>query len=160
MARDAISRQYDVEKNSMTLTCEGSGRYRPGLITFYAKKGKSLDIDKIRESITATRLSGGTNMGVDYFEITAIGDIVRSDKETLLKVLGGTQQFILGEDPSARGALQKLREAVERGENVANVTGRLSGWTGTFPKVLRALAATSNEGRSQLLVTGFAVSKK
>ena len=144
----------------MTLTCEGTGRYRPGWITFYAKKGRSVDIEKIRESITATRLSGGTNMGVDYFEITAIGEIVRGDKETLLKVSGGTQQFILGEDPSARGTLQKLREAVERGENVANVTGRLPGWSGRFPQVLRALAATSNEGRSQLLVTAFAVSKK
>ena len=45
MARDAISRQYDVDKNRMTLTCETEkGDYRPGIITFFPKSGKSLDL--------------------------------------------------------------------------------------------------------------------
>src|SRR6516162_6304189 len=101
MARDAISRQYDVEKNSMTLTCEGSGRYRPGVITFYAKKGKPFDIDKIRESITATRLSGGTRMGVDSFEVTAMGEFkLQGNQGVLLRVPGIEQTFSLGEDKS------------------------------------------------------------
>jgi hypothetical protein len=160
MARDAISRQYDVEKNSMTLTCEGKGSYRPGLITFYAKKGKSVDLDKIRESLTATRLGDGTNMRVDYLEITAIGEVQRGDRDTVLKVSGATLQLVLGEDPGAKGALQKLREALERGDKVANVTGRVPGWNGVFPKVLRALAGTSKEGPMQLMVTGFEISKK
>ena len=38
MARDAIARQYDVEKNKVILTCEeGGGSYRPGTIVFHAK---------------------------------------------------------------------------------------------------------------------------
>ena len=82
MARDAIARQYDVKKNSIILTCEeGKGSYRPGLITFEPKKDRSLDLDKILESLTATRLSGGTSMGVDYFEITILGAVEIRDKE-------------------------------------------------------------------------------
>ena len=161
MARDAISRQYDVEKNSMTLTCEeGKGSYRPGIITFHAKKGKSLDIDKIRESITATRLSGGTGMKVDFLEITAVGTIMLGESESVLKVAGTDQQFALGEDPGAKGTLQKLREAAKRGEKIESVTGRLPGWNGVFPKVLQGLANMPPESRNQLLVTGFEISKK
>jgi hypothetical protein len=161
MARDAISRQYDVEKNSMTLSCEGDkGSYRPGVITFFAKKGKSLDLDKIRESITATRLSGGTSMSVVYLEITALGDVVLGPKDNVLNVAGTGQQFVLGEDPSAKGILEKLGEATRRGDKIASVTGRVPGWSGVFPKVLRALAASSSQGRPQLLVTGFEVAKK
>ena len=159
MARDAISRQYDVEKNSMIYTCEGEkGSYRPGVITFFPKKGKTLDIDKIRESINATRLSGGTGMKVDYFEITALGDVTFGPGEPMLKVSGTEQQFILGEDPTAKGSLQKLRDAVQRGDKIASVSGRLPGWNGVFPAVLRALAKDQSPPR--LLLTGFEVSKK
>ena len=78
MARDAIARQYDVDKNSVTLepgpvTEKGKG-YHPGTISFRAKEGKSIDLEKLRQSIAATRLSGGTNMRMDYLEITATGD--------------------------------------------------------------------------------------
>ena len=159
MARDAISRQYDVQKNSMIYTCEGEkGSYRPGVITFYAKKGKSLDLDKLRESITATRLSGGTSMKVDYLELTVIGDVQLGDKESVLRVSGTEQQFVLDEDASAKGSLQKLHDAVKRGDKIANVTGRVAGWNGAFPAVLRALAKTADQ-RPQLLVTGFEVKK-
>src|SRR5437016_2454469 len=113
MARDAIARQYDVEKNTMTLTCEGSGGYRPGVITFYAKKGRSIDIEKIRESITATRLSGGTSMKVDSFEVTAMGEITLGAPDVTIRVPGIDQVFTLGEDASAKGSLQKLRDAVQ-----------------------------------------------
>src|SRR5437016_5436370 len=113
MARDAIARQYDVDKNSVTLTCEpGQGGYRPGTITFHAKKGKSIDLDKIRESITATRLSGGTNMGMEYLEITATGVVEANGKELVFKVSGTDQQFVLAEPPSAKGTLERLREAL------------------------------------------------
>src|SRR5712691_10697440 len=98
MARDAIARQYDVDKNLVTLTCEpGKGGYRPGLITFYPKKGKSLDLDKMRESITATRLSGKTSMGVVYLEITATGELSDDKQGPVLKVAGTGQQFVLGD---------------------------------------------------------------
>ena len=160
MARDAIARQYDVEKNSMTMTCEGVGGYRPGVITFFAKKGKTFDIDNIRESITETRLSGGTNMRVDFFEITAMGDIKLTDKDAILKVPGIAPQFTLAEDANAKGSLQKLRDAIQRGDKIVSVTGKLPGWNGTFPKVMRALAQTPEESRYQLLITSFEIAKK
>src|SRR5262245_41102428 len=105
MARDAIARQYDVDKNLVTLTCApGREGYRPGVITFYPSEGRSLDLDKMRESITATRLSGGTNMKVDSLDITARGGIVRVGKELLLRVGGTGQDFVLQETDIAKDA--------------------------------------------------------
>jgi hypothetical protein len=141
MARDAITRQYDVDKNRVTLTCaEGKESYRPGLITFPAKQGKSIDLAKIHESLTATRLSGGTAMSVEHLEITALGAVVAREKELLLTVSGSGQQFTLVEAPTAKGMAEKLREAVARGDKVIGITGRVQGWTGRFPDVLRKLA--------------------
>src|SRR5438045_1322208 len=126
MARDAISRQYDVQKNSITLTCEGDkGAYRPGVITFFAKNGRSIDLDKI---------------GV-------------------LTVAGTGQKFDLGESASAKDALPKLRAALARGDKIVSVTGRVQGWSGVFPAVMRGLAKAEGT-RSQLQVTGFEIAKK
>jgi hypothetical protein len=141
MARDAIARQYDVDKNTMILVCEkGKGGYLPGTISFEAKKGKSIDITKIRESITATRLSGGTNMGVTYLEITATGTAEARDKELSFKVAGTGQQFNLVDHANAKGVADKLREALARGDKVTSIIGRVQGWSGRFPDVLRAQA--------------------
>ena len=159
MAHDAITRQYDVEKNLVTLTCEeGKGGYRPGLITFHAKKGKSIDLQKIRDSITATRLSGGTGMSVDYLEITVLGAVEIRDKETLLSVSGSALQFSLADAPSAKGKLQKLRDALAQGEKVTSVVGRVEGWTGVFPVVLKGLA--NAPAVQTLQVIDFEIGKK
>ena len=156
MAADAIARQYDVNKNSVILFCEpGKGSYRPGTITFFAKKGASIDLYKIRESITATRLSGGTNMSVDYLEITATGQIQAGEKEVLLKGKDGPV-FVLLDGPKAKDIVQKLRTA---GDKVTSVTGQVQGWNGRFPLMLQALAKTSGQERLQLLVTGFETAK-
>jgi len=156
VAADAIARQYDVNKNSVKLYCEpGKGSYRPGTITFLAKKGASVDLDKIRESITATRLSGGTNMSVDYLEITATGQIQAGEKEVLLKGKDGPV-FVLLDGPKAKDIVQKLRAA---GDKVTSVTGQVQGWNGRFPVMLQALAKTSGQERLRLLVTGFETAK-
>jgi hypothetical protein len=161
MARDAIARQYDVEKNKVVLTCEeGKGGYRPGTIRFDAKKGKSIDLDKVRESITATRLSGGTNMGMDYLEITVTGNVETRDKDLVFKVSGTGEQFVLRENPSAKGPFERLREAVARGDKVTSVVGRVPGWSGRFPVVLAALAKMTPEERAVLLVVDFETPKK
>jgi hypothetical protein len=158
VAADAIARQYDVDKNSVNLFCEpGKGSYRPGTITFVAKKGASIDLDKIRESITATRLSGGTNMSVDYLEITATGGISLGDEEVVLKGSKSGPVFVLKDDPKAKGIVKKLRQA---GDKVASVTGLVQGWNGRFPVMLQALAKTSGQDRFQLFVTGFETAKK
>jgi hypothetical protein len=162
MARDAIARQYDVDANSTKLTrpVGQTGDYQFGIIEFAAKKGKSLDLDKIDESITATRLSGGTGMSMDYLEITAKGEVIERDKELVLKVSATGQELVLGEEPSAKGALQRLREAVARGDKVSTVTGRVPGWSGRFPVALAAWAKASDAEKRKLAVVDFEVEKK
>jgi hypothetical protein len=167
MARDAIARQYDVDKNRVTLTCEtGKGGYRPGTITFFPKPGKSLDLRKMVESITATRLSGGTNMSMDYLEITATGEAVLEAKTVLLKVSGTTQRFVLKEAPEFKNKggtatpLLRLEMAVASGAKVVTVTGRVEGWSGRFPVVLSAQARRPTDAPAVLFVTGFETSKK
>jgi hypothetical protein len=162
MARDAIARQYDVDADSIKLNrFEGEmGDYQRGTIEFFAKKGKSIDLDKLDESIAATRLSGGTNMSVDYLEITARGEVTERDKELVLKVSGTGQELVLGEAPTAKGGLQRLREAVARGEKVSTVTGRVPGWNGRFPVALAAWAKAPDAEKRKLAVVDFGVEKK
>ena len=142
--RDTIARQSDVEKSSVKMEIEpGNHKYRIGIISFAAKKGKSVDLEKIHEAIKATRLGGKTRSEVKYLEITAEGEITSTDRETQLNVNGTNLQFVLSDDRSAKpkkGAqtpLERLREALSKGEKVVSVTGRVQGWTGLWPEVLR-----------------------
>jgi hypothetical protein len=162
MACDAIARQYDVDADLTKLNWPRGqkGGYQLGNIEFAAKKGKSIDLDRIHESIAATRLSGGTNMRMDYLEITARGEVVEQDKKLILKVSGTKQELVLSEEPAAKGALDRLREAVARGDKTFTVTGRVPGWSGRFPDVLKAWTAASEADRRRLTVAEFAVDKK
>jgi hypothetical protein len=162
MASDAIARQYDVDADLMKLTIPKGqkGDYQLGTIEFTAKKGKSIDLDKMAESIAATRLSGGTGMSMDFLEITARGQVIERDKELVLKVSGTGQELVLGEEPDAKGGLQRLREAVARGDKVSTVTGRVPGWTGGFPRVLAAWAKAPDAQKRKLAVVDFEVEKK
>ncbi len=160
MARDAIARQYDVDKNGVILICEtDSGEYRPGTILFQARKGRSIDLNAMRESLAATRLSGGTNMRVDRLEITARGEVIANGQTVLLKASGTNQELVLGEEPEAKDVFQKLREAHARGAKITSVTGHVQGWNGRFPDVLRALAAAGQKP-PLVLVTDFEVGKR
>jgi hypothetical protein len=156
MARDAIARLYDVEKNLVKLE-PGPVKesYQAGTIAFQAKKGKSVDLNKFRESIAATRLSGGTRMGMDYLEITARGEVVVSGKEVLLKVAGTGEEFVLTEE-AGKKALERLRAAGKAGGQVT-VTGHVQGWNGRFPDVLKAQAQKAkSKARPVLLVKDLA----
>ena len=163
MARDAIARQSDVDADSVKLYCDESveGKYKPGTISFQAKEGKSINLGKIQESIAATRLSGHTNMRVDYLEITAQGKVVLRDLEPVLKVSGTELEFELAADD--RDLEKRLLEVAGRGEEVITVTGRLDGWNGRFPVVLRTLAkryGTDGKKPILLVVTGFETAEK
>jgi hypothetical protein len=139
VARDATARQYDVDADAVKLDI------KTGLITFRAKKGRLVDLDKLHESIWATRLSGDTGMSLNWIDVTAVGQVVVDKKQTLLKVTGSEQSFVLKEGPGAKAGpggkapFQRLREALDRGEKVVSVTGRLEGWHGHFPPFLKAL---------------------
>ncbi|MCI0456589.1 MAG: hypothetical protein L0Z62_06370 [Gemmataceae bacterium] len=169
--RDTIARQSDVDAKSIKYEIEpGTGRYRNGTIAFSAKEGQSIDLQKLQDSLRATRLGKGTRSGVNFFQITVEGEVVVGEKETLLKVSGTQQQFTLGDDPQAKPkdgtkpAYQRLRAALANGEKIAHVTGRVQGWSGPWPKVLKALAAEPGNAPAQkpalLMVTDFQTVKK
>jgi hypothetical protein len=119
-----------------------------GRVEFRAQEGKSLDLEKIYECLKETRMSGKppgrvTAAQCRYLEITALGEVTAGEKELLLKVNGTGQQFRLGADPAVKveagekSPLQRLQDALKRGEKVTGVTGRVHGWTGHFPAVLK-----------------------
>jgi len=152
VARDAIARLYDVEKNRVALEID------KGTITFSAKRGNSIELNKIHESIKATRLSGNTGMRVNALEITAVGKVVVVEAQgekppTLrLKVNGTLQEFVLGEGANNK-LLQQLREAV--GASDFTVTGRVDGWNSHFPPFLNSPPPPGNGDPPLLIVTEF-----
>jgi hypothetical protein len=162
MASDAIARQYDVDADAMKLLrpLGQMGDYQLGTITFFAKKGHSIDLDKMCESITATRLSGGTHMRVDSLEISAKGEVFERDKDLVLKISGTDHEFLLKEDPAATDYLKRLRDAVSKRNQEFTVTGRVPGWYGRFPEILAAWTEAPASKKRQLEVMGFEVDKK
>lgn len=154
MARDAITRLYDVEKNRVELDID------KGTITFYAKKGNTIDLNKIHESIRATRLSGNTGMRVNALEIIAVGKVVSIEDNgekppaLRLKVNGTNQEFVLGEDGNGR-LLQRLREALNKSE--VTVTGRVDGWNSHFPPFLNSPPPPGNGQPPLLKVTDLKI---
>ncbi len=161
MAREATARLYDVDQDSVLLkNLSKSGKYDSGTIAFRAKPGKRIDLDKLHESVWATRLSGGTNSGLVSLEVTAVGEVIAKEQETILKVDGSDTEmihFVLAKNPSSEHsrAFDDMRGALDRGERVASVTGRIDGWSGLWPKVLRELPAKPR----RILVTEFETAK-
>lgn len=151
-----------MDKDSVKLSCEtDAGKYRPGKITFQAKEGKSINLGKIQEAITATRLSGDTNMRVEYLRITVRGNLTLRDKEPVLLVSGATQEFELAADD--RQLEKRLLEAAGRTAAGVTVVGRVDGWNGRFPVVLRTLAkryGTDGETPILLVITSLETGKK
>ena len=133
MARDATARLYDVDASLMTLD------KKAGVITFQAKKGRLVDLDQLHESIWATRLGDRTGMELKRLEVTAVGEVVFTDREVLLKVRGSDQHFVLGDDSAGGPVMGRLRDAVKNGEKEFRVTGRVEGWTGNFTKLTSKL---------------------
>jgi hypothetical protein len=139
VARDATARLYDVDADAVELDI------KTGRITFRARKGRLVDLDKLHESIWATRLSGGTGMALNWIDVTATGDLARDQGKLLLRVPGTGQHFVLRDAPKPRAGpdgktpLERLRQALDRGERAVSVTGRLEGWSGHFPAFLKAL---------------------
>ena len=136
MARDATARLYDVDAETIAFKrFNKTGKYDVGTVTFRAKSGKLIDLDKLHESVWATRLSGGTSSGLVSLEVTVAGTIVVGEKETTLKVAGAEPEFVLAQNPEAdfKNAFDELKAALARGEKVTSVSGRLDGWSGRWP---------------------------
>jgi hypothetical protein len=154
VACDATARLYDVDEDSVVFKkLQRTEKYDQGTITFRARKGRLIDLDKLHESIWATRLSGGTRSGLVTLEVTAIGHVVASKDKTVLRVAGSEAEFLLGRNPDAKhtavfGPLKKMPR-----ENVVKLTGRIDNYTGRWPKVL----ASMPENPRRILVASFEV---
>jgi len=131
VARDATARQYDVDADSVKLNMD------KGEVTFRAKKGKLVDLDKLHESIWATRLGVGTGMSMNWLDVTAVGELVAEKDRVVLKVKGSDQLFVLKQDD--KKVFARLRDAAEGKQKSASVSGRLEEWTGHFPPFLKTL---------------------
>ena len=158
MAREATARLYDVDADTISFKrFNKTGKYDTGTVTFRAKTGKLIDLDKLHESVWATRLSGGTSSGLVSLEVTVSGTMVVGEKEMTLKVADAEPEFVLAQNPEAdfKDAFNDLRAALARGDNITSVSGRLDGWTGRWPEMLKKLPAKPR----RILVTRFDVAK-
>jgi hypothetical protein len=132
-------------------------RYDSATVTFRAKQGKLIDLQKMHESIWATRLSGGTRSGVICLEVTVEGTVSQSGDKTFLQIDGTDQRFVLVSDVRAKpegakaGAFKAVIQAVDDGQMNVSITGFVDGWVGRWPGVLARPAAK----QPQLMVTGF-----
>ena len=135
MARDATARQYDVDADAVKLDV------KTGLITFQAKKGRLVDLDKLHESIWATRLGVGTGMALNWIDVTAVGEVVVEKERIVLKVKGSWQLFVLkaGDKADDKKVFGKLRDEAKAGKKSTSVFGRVEGWKGHFPPFLKTL---------------------
>ena len=137
MARDATARQYDVDADAVRLDL------KKGEVTFRAKKGRLVSLDKLHESIWATRLSGNTGMAINWIDVTAVGTVIVEKDRIVLKVTGMDDVFVLQEDSRTaavgKSPLSRLRAAAQGGQTQMSVTGRVDGWKGHFPPFLKTL---------------------
>lgn len=158
MARDATARLYDVDEDTIAFkSLTKTGKYDTGTVTFRAKTGKRIDLNELHESVWATRLSKGTSSGLVSLEVTVAGAIVVGDKETTLKVTDAEPEFVLAQNPEAdfKNVFDELKTALARGEKITSVSGRLDGWSGKWPEMLKKLPPKPR----RILVTRFEVSK-
>ncbi len=161
MARDATARLYDVDANSVVLDRKDREGRKEAPITFRAKKGRTVDLDKLHESIWATRLGDGTGMQLYRLEVTAVGELAVVDKKLFLKVPGTDKQFVLADHPDSKPGeggktpFQQLQAALERGDKQVSVTGRVDGWNGNFTQFLRTLPGQPRK----ILVKEFQIAK-
>ncbi|MFM9963083.1 MAG: hypothetical protein ACKV2Q_17895 [Planctomycetaceae bacterium] len=159
MAREATARLYDVDADTIAFKrFNKSGKHDIETVTFRAKPRKLIDLDRLHESVWATRLSGGTSSGLVSLEVTVAGTIVVGEKEMTLKVADAEPEFVLAQNPEAdfKNVFDELNAALERGDKVTSVTGRLDGWSGRWPEMLKKLPPKPR----RILVTRIDVAKE
>ncbi len=158
MACDATARLYDVDEDSVVFRkLQKTKRYDQGTVTFRARKGKLIDLDKLHESIWATRLSGGTRSGLVSLEVTVIGRVVNTDDGAVLKVSNSDAEFVLrgSTDKEHAPAFAEL-QSVAGGNAILRISGRIDDYAGRWPEVLRKRPVKPR----RILVGSFQVAEK
>lgn len=158
MARGAIARLYDVDEDALEFTkFRVAKRYDQGTIKFRARKGSLVNLQRMHESLWATRLSGGTRSGVICLEVTVAGEVVQSGGLTILKVSGSDRRFVLvagvkAKPPDAKPSVfAALKKSLADGQNERRITGYVEDWVGRWPGVLSRKPAK----QMRLMVTAF-----
>ena len=119
---------------------------------------------RIRLTFTATGESATADLLDDEAPTTAqhVWDRLPIEERAVHGQFSGAEVFVLVDDPKTKGAegrktpMVRLREALDRGEKVASVTGRVIGWTGHFPPFLKALPAKPR----RIMVKDFQIAPK
>jgi hypothetical protein len=154
VAREATARLYDVDEDSVTFRkLEKTEKYDQGTVTFRARKGKLIDLDQLHESIWASRLSGGTRSGLVSLDVTAIGHIIPSGNDTVLRVANSEAEFVLLRHPDEEytAVFEKLRTTPAT--RLVKLSARVDDYMGRWPDVLR----TAPNKPRRLLVIDFEV---
>lgn len=155
MACDATSRLYDVARDSVVFKrLDQTKSYDQGLIVFRARKGALVDLDKLHESIWATRLSGGTKSGLVKLEVTTIGELSWDGDAITLDVANSSGRFTLAKhsaDDHAE-AFEQLSKLIDGNQRV-RVTGEIAAYSGYWPAVLKL----QQTGTRKILVTNVEI---
>ena len=157
MAVDATARLYDVDEDTTVFErLDKTKQYDQGVVTFRARKGKLIDLDKLHESLWATRLSGGTRSGLVSLKVTTIGKLVSIQGGVFLKVPGDAGEFMLGkfesEDQADSFSQLVNSDAVDKNKTI-KVTGVIDNYKGRWPSLLKK----SPDKVRRILVTSYKV---
>jgi hypothetical protein len=154
VAREATARLYDVDEDSVTFKkLNQTEKYDQGVIRFRARKGKLVDLDKLHESVWASRLAHSTRSGLVSLDVVVIGEAIRTRDGMRLKVSGSESEFVLVKDPSqdqAKAFDQLAAVAADEGQAV-RLTGRIDNYKGRWPSLYGKPVAKPR----RLLVTSF-----
>jgi len=155
VACDATARLYDVDEDSVVFKrLRKTEKYDQATVTFRARKGKLVDLDKLHESIWATRLSRGTRSGLVSLDVTAVGEIVQTDDQLLLRISGSDEQFVLAKNSDDKHAATYANvKAIAGANSVVRITGQIDNYRGRWPSVLEKSPAKPR----RVLVTGVEV---
>ncbi|MEX0819107.1 MAG: hypothetical protein WD070_05930, partial [Pirellulaceae bacterium] len=113
-----------------------TSKYDQGTVKFRARNEKLIDLDKLHESLWATRLSGGTRSGLVSLEVTTIGAVATNDGKAILTVSGSDKQFELGKHPDEKyaAAFAKLQASESQ---AVKLTGVIDNYVGRWPSLLQ-----------------------
>jgi hypothetical protein len=154
VAREATARLYDVDEHSVTFKkLNQTEKYDQGVIMFRARKGKLIDLDKLHESVWASRLAHSTRSGLVSLDVVVIGEVIPTPGGIRLKVSGSDSEFVLGEGPSREQAevFTRLTEAAADERQAVKLTGQVDTYKGRWPSLYRKPVAKPR----RLLVTSF-----
>ena len=139
MAVDATARLYDVDEDTVVFTkLDKTQKYDQGEVRFRARKGKLINLEKLHESIWATRLSGRTSSGLVSLEVVAVGNVIKTQDGATLKVADSDSEFHLIRSSEHPEVFDQLLQAGDDQETTVSITGVVDGYQGRWPSLFKS----------------------